>query len=69
MGSVKVPDSLVVGEVFVSAFFTLSHLFNSNETVKLMALKAVNLTYTVLEVTIIDVTVGICGDTFTAVAI
>jgi hypothetical protein len=34
-----------------------------------MALKAVNLTYTVLEVTIIDVTVGICGDTFTAVAI
>ena len=32
-------------------------------------LKAVKLTYTVLEVTIVDVTVGICGDTLSAVAI
>jgi hypothetical protein len=58
-----------LGEILVRAFFTLSDLFNSNETVKLRALKAVKLTYSVLEMTIVDVTVGVCGDTFTAVAI
>ena len=58
-----------LGEILVRAFFTLSDLFNSNETVKLRALKAVKLTYSVLEMTIVDVTVGICGDTLSAVAI
>ena len=58
-----------LGEILVRAFFTLSDLFNSNETVKLRALKAVKLTYSVLEMTIVDVTVGVCGDTLSAVAI
>jgi hypothetical protein len=58
-----------LGEILVRAFFTLSDLFNSNETVKLRALKAVKITYSVLEMTIVDVTIGICGDTLTAVAI
>ena len=58
-----------LGEILVRAFFTLSDLFNSNETVKLRALKAVKLTYSVLEMTIVDVAVGVCGDTLSAVAI